>query len=122
MCFVLLDVGKDIPLTNHVARQLEEFSIKIIYNDTKSKSLAECRAEKWTKLKKSTREIPPDQESHYIRSCRVNYQSYIFCHYNKSDAPPSPLNHGWYMQDGKCYPLRNATPALPSNVIHLVEQ
>ena len=82
--------------------QLEE--LKIIYNDTKSKSLAECRAEKWTKMKKkkSTRELPPDQESHYLISCRVNCQCYIFCHYNKSDAPPSPLNHGWYMQDGKC--------------------
>ncbi len=30
------------------------------------------------------------------------------------DAPPSPLQHGWCLREGKCAPIRYTQPALPN--------
>ena len=76
--------------------------------------MGEARAVKWKKWKKkSTSRLPPDNDSHILKVTRVNYQVYLFLNYDKPDAPPSPLNHGWTMKDGQCVPIRYTKPSLP---------
>ena len=63
--------------------------------------------------RKSTLRIPPDADSHKMKVTRANYQAFIWLNYMNPDAPPSPLQHGWTLIDGKCLPMRYSKPALP---------
>jgi len=36
-----------------------------------------------------------------------------------NDAPPSPLQHGWTLIEGKCLPVRYTKPALPQRLTHV---
>ena len=63
--------------------------------------------------KKSFSRLPPDEDSHYQHTRRVNYQNYVYLHYMNKDALPSPKDHGWSIQQGKCYPIRYTESALP---------
>lgn len=47
---------------------------------------------------------------------RVNYQSYLFLNFDKSELIPSPLNSGWRLENGKCVPQRYSKPALPKDL------
>eukprot|EP00794_Sanderia_malayensis_P017851 gene17851-19634_t len=111
---LLKDVGKSVPATPEVMEHLANFTIRYVYGDRKSTTLAEARALKWEKMKnKSTRGIPPDQDSHDLKAKRVNYQTNILINFDKPDHPPSPLNHGWTLENGKCQPLRYTKAPLP---------
>ena len=111
---LLKDVGKSLPVTPEVMENLSIFTIRYVYGDRKSTTLAEARAVKWEKMKdKSTRSIPPDQDSHDLKAKRVNYQANILINFDKPDHPPSPVNHGWTLENGKCQPLRYTKAPLP---------
>ena len=111
---LLSSVGKALPVSDRTVKDLEVFTIKCVYNDKTSKSLGEARAKKWSTMKrKSTARLPPDEESHYLRALRVAYQAYIWLHFDIPDAPPSPLQYGWQILDGKCVPVRYRSAALP---------
>ena len=86
--------------------------------------MGEACAKKWSIMKqKSTLRLPPDEESHHLRALRVAYQSYIWLNFDIPDAPPSPLQYGWQMVDGKCVPIRYITAALPVELtIHTKHQ
>ena len=89
-------------ITDSVVDQLRNCTIKSVYNDNKSKTLADARASKWKIMqKKSFSRLPPDEDSHYQHTRRVNYQSYVYLHYMNNDALPSPTDHGWSIQEGK---------------------
>ena len=45
---------------------------------------------------------------------------YVFLNFDNPNAPPSPLQHGWHFQDGRCRPVRHTLPALPNNLSRLV--
>eukprot|EP00794_Sanderia_malayensis_P006670 gene6670-7422_t len=112
---LLKDVGQSVPATPEVMEHLANFTIRYAYGDRKSTTLAEARALKWEKMKnKSTRGIPPDQDSHDLKAKRVNYQANILINFDKPDHPPSPLNHGWTLENGKCQPLRYTKAPLPA--------
>ena len=115
---LLEGLGASLPVTNQTLKDMELFTIRHIYKDKHSKTLAEARAKKWESMKrKSTLRIPPDIDSHTLKVTRANYQAYIMLNYMKSDAPPSPLQHGWKLQDGICSPLRYSKPALPERLL-----
>ncbi len=96
---------------------MTQFTIKFIYGDKLNKTLATARASKWKAMKtKSTQRIPPDQDSHDLHVKRVNYQTYVLLKYDKPDPPPSPLNNGRILVDGRCQPLRYLKPPLPMNL------
>ena len=117
---IYLDVGLSVPAKESVHQSLTMFTIEIIYGDTKSETLAECRASKWNSMKKkATQRLPPDEDSHRLRSKRVNYQTYLYLTFDVPDPPPSPLNHGWHLKDGKCMPVQYTKPALPSDFNYL---
>ena len=95
--------------------------VHTLYNDKISKSLGEARAKKWSMMKrKSTASLPPDEDSYCLRALRVAYQVYVWLHFDKPDAPPSPLKYGWHMVDEKCMPIRYRSVALPKelNIMH----
>ena len=90
------DVGKSLPVTPEVMENLAKFTIRCVYGDKKSTTLAEARLVKWQKMKnKSMRSIPPDQDSHDLKAKRVNHQVNILINFGKPCPPPSPVNHGW---------------------------
>ncbi len=67
-----LGVGACLPLSRHLTKTLRKFTLRHVYNDRKSESLAESRSSKWKKMKKkSTQHLPPDQDSHDLRALRV---------------------------------------------------
>ncbi len=94
------------------------FTIRYIYDDKLSTSLGDARAKKWKQMKKrkSTLRLPPDRDSHDLKTTRANYQAYVFMNYDKAEAPPSPLDHGWTLDNGSCIPVRHSRPALPMHL------
>ena len=111
----LESVGTGVPITQSSIDNLRMCTIKIVYNDKKSDSLAEARVVKLNsmKKKKSFSRLPPDEDSHKLHSQRVNYVSYINLNYDKKEALPSPNNEGWATQNGSCYPVRYKDAAIP---------
>lgn len=111
---LLKGLGKYLPVTLQTQKDLEQFTIKYVYKDRTSKTLAEARAKKWETMKrKSTLRIPPDTDSHNFKVTRANYQAFIMLNFMNPDAPSSPLQHGWILREGKCLPERYSKPALP---------
>ena len=53
------------------------------------------------------------QHTSSSRLPRVYYQANILINFNKSDHPPSPVDHGWTLENGKCQPLRYTKVLLP---------
>ena len=118
---LLQGLGKQLPVSEDTQIDMEQFTIKFIYKDKTSTSLAEARAKKWESMKKkATQRMPPDCDSHQMKVRRANYQAYIFLNFRSPDAPPSPLHHGWHMKDGNCIPLRYTKPALPTRLTNLI--
>ena len=116
-CELLTSVGKIIPVTEATLERIALFTIKYVYGDKVSKTLSEAHAVKWNRMKKkSTQRIPPDHDSHDLKVKRVNYQVYILLSYDKPEPPPSPLDNGWNLVDGKCQPLRYVSAPLPKNL------
>ena len=118
---LLQGLGKQLPVSEDTQIDMEQFTIKFIYKDKTSTSLAEARAKKWESMKKkATQRMPPDCDSHQMKVRRANYQAYIFLNFRSPDAPPSPLHHGWHMKDDNCIPLRYTKPALPTRLTNLI--
>ena len=116
-CELLTCLGKVIPVTEATLERMALFTIKYVYGDKDSTTFAEARARNCNKMKKkSTQRIAPDRESHNLKVKRANYQVYILHRYNKPEAPPTPLEHGWEFVEGKCQPLRYISAPLPNNI------
>ena len=108
---------KTLPVTQATLDDMAMFTTNFVYTDKISKTLGDARARKWTKMKrKSTLRLPPDRDSHDLKMKRVNYQAFTLLNYDKADSPPSPLNHGWSLEKGKCITMRYAQPALPKHL------
>ena len=91
-CELLTCLRKAISVTEATLERMALFTIKYVYGDKDSTTFAEVRALKWNKMKKkSTQRIPPDHESHNLKVKRANYQVHILHHYDKPEAPPTPL-------------------------------
>ena len=113
---LIIDVGKELPLSDSVRDLMKTFVIQAIYGDNKSKTPGEARSVKWkTMKKKSTLRLCPDNDSldHYCE--RANYLAYIQLHPEIFNHP-SPIGNGWMLVDGRCRPVRNRLSALPNNI------
>ena len=104
---LIIDVGKEPPLSDSVRKMMKTFVIQTIYGDSKSETPWEAKSVKWKSMKKkSTLRLCPDDDTldHYCEP--ANYLSHIQLHsevYNH----PSPIGHGWMLVDGRCHPVRN---------------
>ena len=113
---LIIDVGKERPLSDSVSKVMKTFVIQAIYGNNKSQSPGEATSVKWKSMKKkSTLRLCPDDDTldHYCE--RASYISYIQLHpevYNH----PSSTGHGWMLVDGRCCPVRNRLSALPNNI------
>ncbi|KAG1648975.1 hypothetical protein GQR58_029417 [Nymphon striatum] len=112
---ILRSVGKSLPVPQVLLDEMAKFTIKFVYNDKRSQTLGDARARKWTEMKKrkSTVRLPPDRNSHDLKIKRFNYQTFMMLNFDKADPPPSPINHGWTLDNGLCIPVRYTEPALP---------
>ena len=105
-CELLTCLGKVILVTEATLETMALFTIKYVYGDKDSTTFDEARALKWNKMKeKSTQRILPDSESPNLKVKRANYQVYILHRYGKPEAPPTRLEHGWELVEGKWQPL-----------------
>ncbi|KAK6178756.1 hypothetical protein SNE40_011269 [Patella caerulea] len=43
----------------------------------------------------------------------VNYQTFMMLNFHKVDPLPTPINHGWTLDNDMCIPVRYTQPALP---------
>ena len=77
---------------------------------------AETRASQWKKMKKkNTQRLMPDDDTLNHICYRANYLAYCQKNFQLS-RHPSPIGNGWGIIDGKCRPVRNVYPALPSDL------
>ena len=80
-------------------KNLEEFTLRCIYNDHSSRNLSEARYKKWTHVKrKTTQRLPPDENSHSLNAARVNYVSLMVNNYHRWEGAPLPLYHGYTLE------------------------
>ena len=118
---LLADLGKILEMSNRCKEDIEEFTIKYVYNDKKSESLPQARASKWRSLKrKTTSRIPPDADTLLHHMQRANYQAFIWLSYDDPSSPPSPLQHGWIQEKGRVLPIKHSLPPLPRNLEELL--
>ena len=95
---------------------MEKFVIKYVYNDKKSKTMAEARVSKWrVQKKKSIMRLPSDTSSLRLHLQRANYLAYIQKQFMLK-THPSPLGQGWHVVNGLCMPEKSSAPALPFSV------
>ena len=113
---LIIDVGKELPLSDSVSKVMKTFATQAIYGDNKSESSGEVRSVKWKSIKKKSILrlcLDDDTLDHYCE--RASYLSYIQLHpevYNY----PSSIGHGWMLVNGRYRPVRNRLSALPNNV------
>ena len=60
--------------------------------------------------------LPPDRDSHNFKVTRRNYHTYMLLHYDQVEPAPSPLGHGWALENGKLLPIRHSKMALPKTI------
>ena len=119
---LLADLGKSLVLREEVYRNVIMFVIRYVYNDKKSNNLADSRSLIWKKMKKkTTRRLPPDEDSLKLHIKRCNYIAHMFLKYRSPAALPSPRYHGWEIVNGECTPIRYEKPAFPESMSRVVE-
>jgi len=88
---LLAACGMQLAATKDVISDLEEFVMRYVYGDTKSKTLADTRAAKWrAQKKKNTIQLVTDYDSLHQQLARANYLAYLLKHY-KLQNHPSPI-------------------------------
>ena len=119
---LLHDLGTSADISSNVKRDMTAFTIRTIYNDAESESLAEARASKWNNMKKKrTAMLPPDPESFDFHLQRANYQAKIWYDYSSAEPPPSPLDNGWHLEAGLILPIIFKSPPMPENLSMLLQ-
>ena len=99
---LLSKLGKNIHISEDVKKNLETFTIRVVYNDKNSSTLNEARASKWMQMKnKGTIRLSPDYDSFEQHLKRSNYVTYSWFSYDNPDASISPLNHGFMLGDNE---------------------
>ena len=109
----LMQCGECLEIDEEVIQDLMQFTRHIMYGDNTSQSMAEARTTKWKSLKaKNFSRLPPDEDSLRQHIKRANFLAYLIRHpFIKNH--PSPLGHGWTLNNRLCRPLRFTKPALP---------
>ena len=119
---VLANLGRRLNVTKELTDNLDKFTVRVIYNDRNSKTLAEARAKKGScMVKKGTLRLAPDKDYFNQHLNGENYQAHIWLHYN--NPPGSPLPYGWEIKSDIMVPVMYTTPALPTdinNMLHTV--
>ena len=111
---LLADIGQILELSNRCKEDIEKFTIRYTYNDKKSESLHQARASKWRCLKrKTTLRIRPGVDTLLHHMQRANYQTFIWLSYHDPSPPPSPLQHGWFQENGRVLPIKHSLPLPP---------
>ena len=111
--YLLASCGTNANLTDEIKDNMTKFTIKYVYNDKNSSTPSEARAIKWKQQKKkSLIRMIPDNDSLLHHFKRVNYICYIQKNFHLKEHP-SPLLHGWHLENGLCLPIRHSIPALP---------
>ena len=117
---MLKELGESLNINEIVYAKVTLFILRFIYNDKKSKTLAESRCMIWKRMKKkSTQRLPPDEDTLRLHILRCNYVIFLNQQYACPDSPESPVTHGWISKDGICLPRRYSNPALPASMFDL---
>ncbi|MES9880814.1 MAG: hypothetical protein ABW185_08030 [Sedimenticola sp.] len=113
---LLRRVGETLELEDDVRADMKAFVLSNVYSEIADVTCGQARASKWHKLKKkSTIRLPPDDDTldHHVE--RTNYITYCQLHYNLIEHP-SPIGHGWTIENGKCRPVRHRQLRLPQQL------
>ena len=97
---------------------LRKFTIKHVYNDKISKTLAEMRMIRWNNAKKKDfARIGIDEDTHVNRSKRVIFAVSSIEHFNHPEEFGNPLLYGFMVNERmKCVPVKYGKDALPEKL------
>ena len=115
---LLEDFGESLDINEIVYAKVTLFVLRYVYNDKKSKTLAESRCLAWKRMKeKVTQKLPPGEDTmrgHIFRCYNVIFMN---LQHGCPNAVEAPYKHGWISQNGVCVPRRYQIPALPPSMI-----
>jgi len=110
---LLAACGTQLPVTQEVLIDLEQFVICYIYGDTKCRTLRDARAVKWrAQNKKSTIQLVPYSDSLRLHLDHTNYLAYLLNHYHLQ-SHPSSIGHRWQLVNGLCVHVHSTQPHFP---------
>lgn len=99
----------------------KRFTCQIYQPKTKITSLAEMRWSMFSKKQTNWEKLPPTRSSFVPAVKRVNYQMLIW---NQDDKAvpniPSPVGHGWSIENGQITPTYCDLPCAPDFILKLV--
>jgi len=111
---LLAACGTQLPVTQEVLSDLEQFIIYYVYGDrpTQSRTMRDARAVKWrAKKKKSTIQLVPDSDSLHLHLDRTNYLAYLL-------KPPKSSLIDWPPVAAGKWPMCACLSTQPHSPIH----
>ena len=114
MLQTLASLGTSETVSEHVARDLESFICRVYRSDTKIKTLAALRWWMFTTKQTLGDKMPPSTGAFLPALNRVNFQAMVW-EMDKQSRPniPSPVGHGWIIEDGLLTPVMCDLPCSP---------
>ena len=121
MLQTLASLGTSETVSEHVARDLESFICRVYRSDTKIKTLAALRWWMFTTKQTLGDKMPPFTGAFLPALNRVNFQAMVW-EMDKQSRPniPSPVGHGWIIEDGLLTPVMCDLPCAPESIMKLV--
>jgi hypothetical protein len=109
-------LGSSDEFSEQLFLNLELLTIRVMYNDPVSKTLAHARARKWRQLQQfDTARLPPDIDSFKQHCLRSHLQAYEYKNARQIKRLV-PANFGWRSEETGLRPVMYTVPALPSVV------
>ena len=117
----LTNLGSAETQTDEDINELERFICRVYQNNKKNNTLSDLRWMMFRTKQALSEKLPPTRATLLPALKRANYQAMIW--FNDIQARPvlpSPVGHGWIMQDNRLVPVMCDLPCAPDFIIQLV--
>ena len=117
----LTSLGTHDTIPEEVIDKIETFICQVYQPTTSVTNLADLRWLLFSKKQTSWEKLPPTRSAFVPAIQRVNYQAMIW---NQDDEAqptiPSPIGHGWNIEDGQIVPVLCEMPCAPDSILQLI--
>ena len=105
-----------------IIEELEAFICQVYHCGTKFKTLAALRWWMFSTKQILVEKLPPIKGTFLPAMRRVNYQAMVWARDDTSQPfLPSPVGHGWTMEEGQLVPIMCELPCAPPEILQLVK-
>lgn len=113
-------LGQDPLIDGTIANKCEAFICDLYPCPRKSQSTADERRYVLFRQKQKNEKLPPTSDSLRQHMQRANYQTYVWRHsLTAMQILPSPVGHGWTLEDGILQPVLMTKDPAPKSLLEL---